>query len=103
MILWTITTSLAAIGIALHILFFYRLKRDCHSEWVRLGSPNPFLPNDVESSRIITKYILRGYFERLPNKGLVRLGRVLRYYEWFFIIAFLGFALLFLYSLIARP
>ena len=50
------------------MLFFYRLRRDCHREWVRLGPPNPFLPNDAKSGWEITKYILTGCFERLPDK-----------------------------------
>jgi heme/copper-type cytochrome/quinol oxidase subunit 4 len=39
----SIIIGLAIVGIALHMLFFYQLRRDCHQEWVRLGSPNPFL------------------------------------------------------------
>ncbi len=102
MTLWSVITSLAIIGIALHILFFYRLRRDCRDEWIDLGSPNPFLPNDARSGWAITKYVLSGSFERLPDKRLVKLGRVLRYYEWFYIIAFSSFALLFFYSLVSR-
>ena len=96
----SIIIGLAIVGIALHMLFFYRLRRDCHREWVRLGPPNPFLPNDPKSGWEITKYILTGCFERLPDKQLVKLGRPLRYYEWFYIIPFLMFTLLFFYYLV---
>ena len=61
--------GLAVIAIALHVLFFYRLRRDFRQEWVRMGSPNPFLPNDARSGWEITKYILTGSFRRLPDKS----------------------------------
>lgn len=93
---------LAAIGIGLHMLFFYHLRRACHEEWMRLGSPNPFLPNDARSGWEITKYVLSGAFERLPHRGVVRLGRVIQYYEWFYIVFFCGFVLLFFYSLVTQ-
>jgi hypothetical protein len=95
----TIIIGLAIIGIVLHMLFFYRLRRDCHQEWVRLGSPNPFLSNDARAGWEITKYILTGCFEQPPNKSLVTLGRLLRYYERFYMLAFLVFTLLFFHSL----
>ena len=94
----SIIIGLAIIGIALHVLFFYRLRRDCREEWIRLGSPNPFLPNNARSGWAITKYILGGSFKRVPDKKLVKLGRVLQYYEWFFVLGFVGFVLLFFYS-----
>jgi hypothetical protein len=81
------------------MLFFYRLRRVCHQEWVRLGSPNPFPPDDARAGWEITKYILTGCFEQPPNKRLVTLGRLLRYYERFYVLAFLVFTLLFFYSL----
>lgn len=102
MTLPTVVIILAAIGIALHILFFYRLRRDCSEEWMRLGSPNPFLPNDSRSGWEITKYVLSGGFEQLADRRLVKLGRVLRYYEWFCVLAFCGFVVLFFYSLASR-
>jgi hypothetical protein len=91
--------GLAIVGIALHILFFYRLRRDCRQEWARLGSPNPFLPNDIRTGWEIAKYILTGCFERLPDKKLVNLGRLLRLYECFYLVAFLTFTVFFFYSL----
>ncbi len=72
-----IIIGLAIIGIAIHMLFFNRLRRDCGQEWVRLGSPNPFLPNDARTGWEITKYVLTGCFERVPDKKVVSLGRLL--------------------------
>ncbi len=85
-----IIIGLAIIGIAIHMLFFNRLRRDCGQEWVRLGSPNPFLPNDARTGWEITKYVLTDCFERVPNKKVVSLGRLLRYYMWFYLITFMN-------------
>lgn len=101
MIIWAIISGMALIGIALHMLFFYKLRRDCPDEWTRLGSPNPLLPNDAELGWAITKYLLSGSFEHISDKKLVALGRVLRWYDWFYITAFLAVMLLFFYSLVA--
>jgi len=100
MTLPSVIIGLAAIGIGLHMSFFYKLRRDCYDEWTRLGSPNPFLPNDPRQGWQITKYILGGTFERLPDRRLVTLGRVLRCYEWLYVLALVIFVLLFFYSLI---
>ena len=96
----SVIIGLAVIGIGLYMLFFYRLRRDCCDEWTRLGSPSPFLPSDPRKNWEITKYILGGVFERLPNRRLVTLGRVLRCYGWVYVSAFIVFVLLFFYSLI---
>ena len=98
----SVIIALAVIGIGLHMLFFYRLRRDCYDEWTRLGSPNPFLPNDPGAGWQITKYVLGGGFEGLSDKRLVTLGRLLRCYEWFYVVVFVGFVLLFCYSLVSR-
>ena len=100
MIFWSVFVIIAVIGVALHMLFFYRLRRDCHHEWVRLGSPNPFLVNDAKLAFEIAKYVLTGSFEGLPDGRLVKLGRLLRYYEWFYVMGFFALVLLFFYSLI---
>jgi len=97
-----VVIGLAIIGIALHMLFFYRTQRDCRQEWARLGSPNPFLPNDARTGWEITKYVLTGCFDRLPDKKLVNLGRLLRYYESFYLIIFATLTVLFFYSLVTR-
>jgi hypothetical protein len=77
--------ALAVIGISLHILFMQRLQLQCPDEWVRLGSPNPFLPNDARTGWRLTKYVMRGAFETLPDKRVVQLGRILRVFEWLWV------------------
>jgi len=94
-----IIIGLSIVGIAIHMLFFYRLRRDCRQEWVRLGSPNPFLPNDARTGWEITKYVLTGCFERVHDQKFVNLGRLLRYYTWFYLITFVTLVLVFFYSL----
>jgi hypothetical protein len=42
-----------------------------------LGSPNPFLPNDVVTGRALTNYIMRGRFAHIRDHGVVTLGWVL--------------------------
>jgi hypothetical protein len=77
--------ALAVLGISLHIWFMRRLQLECPDEWERLGSPNPFLPNDMKTGWRLTKYVMRGAFETLPEKRVVRLGRILRVFEWFWV------------------
>src|SRR4051794_23488909 len=77
--------ALAAIGISLHIVFMRRLQLYCPDEWERLGSPKPFSPNDAKTGWRLTKYVMRGAFETLPDKRLVRLGRILRMFEWLWV------------------
>jgi len=98
MIFWSVFTGLTMIGVGLHMLFFYRLRRDCPEEWVRLGSPNPFLPNNAQMGWVITKYVLLGRFERLPDKRLVNVGRALRCYDWFYITGFFALTAVFFYA-----
>src|SRR5258708_30320456 len=86
-------------GMEIHMLFLNRLRRDCGQEWVRLGSPNPFLPNDARTGSESTKYVLTGCFERVPDKKVVSLGRLLRYYRWFYLIIFMTLVFVFFYSL----
>ena len=83
--LQTSVLVLAIIGISLHIWFMRRLQLLCPDEWERLGSPNPFLPNDMKTGWRLTKYVMRGAFETLPDKRVVRLGRMLRVFEWFWV------------------
>jgi hypothetical protein len=99
MIVWSTIVVMAVIAIGLHMMFFYRLRRDCHEEWVRLGSPSPFLANDTELAWRLAKYVLTGSFERLPDKNVVSLGRTLRYVEWCYITVFVIATFLFFYSL----
>ena len=80
-----IVAALAAVGISLHIWFMRRLQVQCPDEWERLGSPNPFLPNDMKTGWRLTKYVMRGAFETLPDRRVVRLGRTLRVFEWFWV------------------
>jgi hypothetical protein len=79
--------ALALLGISLHIIFMRRLQFQCRDEWQRLGSPNPFLPNDLQTGWRLTKYVMGGAFESLPDKSVVRLGRVLRAFEWLWVCA----------------
>ena len=58
-----------------------------------------FSPDNIRTGWEITKYILTGCFERLPDNKLVKLGRLLRLYDWFYLVVFLTFTLLFFYSL----
>jgi hypothetical protein len=89
--------ALAALGISLHILFMRRLQLQCPDEWERLGSPNPFLPNDARTGWRLTKYVMGGAFESLPDKGVVRVGRVLRTFEWLWICGWLLYIALVLF------
>jgi hypothetical protein len=67
----------AVVGIGLRIISFRRLQLRCPEEWQRLGSPNPFLPNDARTGWRLTKYVMRGGFRHLPETSLVRLGHIL--------------------------
>jgi hypothetical protein len=82
MIIAVSVAALAVLGIALHIFFMRKLQLQCPDEWERLGSPNPFLPNDPQTSWRLTKYVMSGAFETLPDRGVVRVGRILRVFEW---------------------
>jgi hypothetical protein len=82
MIIAVSVAVLAVLGIALHIFFMRKLQLKCPDEWERLGSPNPFLPNDPQTSWRLTKYVMGGAFETLPDKGVVRVGQILRVFEW---------------------
>src|SRR6266404_6037065 len=73
---------LAVVGISLHVLFMRRLQLRCPQEWQRLGSPNPYLANDVRTSWRLTKYVLSGRFRQLPEASVVRLGHTLRIFGW---------------------
>lgn len=84
---------------ALHVTFFYRLRKQCPKEWRQLGVPSPFFAKDIRAGWTMTMYILMGRFERLHDIPLVRLGRLLRYGEWIYVLGFLGFAILFVCSI----
>jgi hypothetical protein len=79
----------AIVGISLHILFIRRLQQRCPDEWERLGSPNPLLPNNLQTGWRLTKYVLGGAFEHVSHKGVVRLGRILRLFEWVWVCGWL--------------
>ena len=80
------------------MLFFYRLRLRCPAEWERLGSPDPFLPEDVATGWRLTKYIMRAGFGHLEDRGLIALGRVLCVLEWVWTV---GWAVLVGLALIA--
>ena len=54
---------------------------------------------DARTGWEITKYVLTGCFERVPDKKVVSLGRLLRYYMWFYLITFMTLVFVFFYSL----
>jgi len=89
--------ALAVVGISLHILFMRRLQLQCRDEWERLGSPNPFFPNDAQTGWRLTKYVMSGAFETLPNTRVVRLGRILRVFEWVWVCGWVLYILLVLF------
>jgi hypothetical protein len=72
----------AIVAIAIHMTFFRRLQLRCLEEWERLGLPNPYLPNDVKTGRLLTRYIMRGSFAHIRDPGVVVLGWVLCVLEW---------------------
>jgi hypothetical protein len=80
-----IVLAFAIVGIALHITLFRRLQLRCPDEWQRLGSPNPFLPNDVRTGWRLSKYVMRCGFRHLPETSLVRLGHILCVLEWIWV------------------
>ena len=61
---------LAVLGISLHIFFMWRLQLQCPNQWKCQARLNPFLPNDPQT-RCLTKYVMSGAFQTLPDKGVV--------------------------------
>jgi len=57
-----------AYGCFLHMFFMRRLQLQCHDEWERLGSPNPFLPNDAKTG--LASYEIR--YERSIRDSLAQ-------------------------------
>lgn len=93
----------ALIGIVLHILFLYLIRHKCPDEWIRLGSPHPLRPDDVESGWMMTKYFLGGGFARVNDKYVVTLGRLIQLYDWLGLIGVTLFIILFFYSILTVP
>ena len=62
---------LALVAISLHVLFMRRLQLRCPEEWHLLGSPNPYLANDIRTSWRVTNYVMSGGFRQLPEVSLV--------------------------------
>lgn len=82
-----VVAAFAVAGILVHITFFRRLQVRCPDEWQRLGSPNPFLMNDMRTGWRLTRYVMSGEFRKLPEMNVVRLGRILRVLEWIWVSA----------------
>jgi hypothetical protein len=87
------------VGISLQLMFFHRLRRRYPNEWVRLGSPSLFRPSNIQSGWQIAKYFWTGEFAKVPDKSIVRLGRVVQLYNWFGLIGFLTLTGLIFYSI----
>jgi hypothetical protein len=85
------------VAIPLHMMFFRRLQLRCPKEWQRLGSPNPFLPNDARTGWRLTKYVMGAGFKHLPETSLVRLGRILCVLEWIWVSAWVLYIALVLF------
>ncbi len=100
MIIAACVGALAVLGIALHMFFMRKLQLQCPDEWERLGAPNPFLPNDPQTSWRLTKYVMGGAFKALPDKRVVRLGRILRVFEWLWVCGWTFYILLVAFVLI---
>ena len=90
----------AVVGIGLHILFLYVVRQKCPEEWVRLGSPHPLRPDDIESGWLMMKYFLGGGFARANNSYVVILGRIIQLYGWLFLASFALFTILFFYAIL---
>jgi hypothetical protein len=91
----------AVIGIVLHVLFLYVLRRRCPDEWIRLGSPHPLRPDDIESGWMTMKYFLSGGFAAVNDKCVVTLGRIIQFYNWLFLIGFALVTVLFFYAIVS--
>jgi hypothetical protein len=74
--------GVAVVGIALPMLFLRRVQMRCPADWERLGLLSPILPHDVRTGWRLTKYIMRGRFAHLEDRGLIALGRLLCVLSW---------------------
>lgn len=79
--LHTAVMLLALLGIGLNLLFLRWLQLRCPDEWERLGSPS-IIVQDMSTGWRLTKYILGGHFRHLDEASVVRLGKLVRVFDW---------------------
>ena len=72
-------------GATIQQVFYSRLRRLHPSTWERLGRPVIFL-SKRENTMAFVRYMWRGGYESLDNRGSVVLGRFLRRFLIFYLL-----------------